>query len=133
MREIRPYGSEGGGAVCSPYPYSWWSGPPAHAWAFKDNFSQLPPRRELSAHDIFIKRGAAARHEKLLCASSQIKIQRCLNSDPLFLPGRNDSTAVEGKNFGQIPLPLPKDPSIVVQFFSHSGQALNSHRGKELQ
>jgi hypothetical protein len=23
MREIRPYGSEGGGAGCSPYPYQW--------------------------------------------------------------------------------------------------------------
>jgi hypothetical protein len=26
MREIRLYGSEGGGAVCSPYPYPGWSG-----------------------------------------------------------------------------------------------------------
>ena len=26
MREIRPYGSEGGGAVGSPYPYPRWSG-----------------------------------------------------------------------------------------------------------
>jgi hypothetical protein len=26
MREIRLYGSEGGGAVCSPYPYPRWSG-----------------------------------------------------------------------------------------------------------
>jgi hypothetical protein len=26
MREIRLYGSEGGGAGCSPYPYPGWSG-----------------------------------------------------------------------------------------------------------
>ena len=31
MREIRLYGSEGGGAVCSPYPYPGGAGAPAHA------------------------------------------------------------------------------------------------------
>jgi hypothetical protein len=36
MREIRLYGSEGGGAVCSPYPYPGGAGAPAHAYVLKE-------------------------------------------------------------------------------------------------
>ena len=43
MREIRLYGSEGGGAVCSPYPYPGWSGRSCARFVPEMiNFPQLP-------------------------------------------------------------------------------------------